>query len=136
MELKHKSMKVVSLLMAAEIMMASLFSAGTVMAEEGQEILQTTSAETASQDAAIAAVDFGITDKIFPDAHAEEAYTVTVDVYGGQAPYTFSATGLPAGLTLASDTGAIAGTPAAGQEGEYTVELTVQDSQLRRLNRL
>ena len=51
MELKHKSMKVVSLLMAVEITMASLFSAGTVMAEEGQEILQTASAETASQDA-------------------------------------------------------------------------------------
>ena len=40
MELKHKSMKVVSLLMAVEITMASLFSAGTVMAEEGQEILR------------------------------------------------------------------------------------------------
>ncbi|MCT1400217.1 choice-of-anchor I family protein [Paenibacillus sp. p3-SID867] len=130
MELKHKSMKIVSLLMAVEITMASLFSAGTVMAEEGQEILQTASAETASQDAAIdiAAVDFGITDKIFPDAHAEEAYTVTVDVYGGQAPYTFSATGLPAGFDIASDTGFITGTPAAGQEGEYTVEVTVQDS--------
>ncbi len=128
MELKHKSMKVVSLLMAAEITMASLFSAGTVMAEEGQEILQTASMETASQDTAIAAVDFGITDKILPDAHTEEAYTVTVDVYGGQAPYTFSATGLPAGLDITSDTGSITGTPAAGQEGEYTVEVTVQDS--------
>ncbi|MEC0305426.1 choice-of-anchor I family protein [Paenibacillus lautus] len=128
MELKHKSMKVVSLLMATEITMASLFSAGTVMAEEGQEILQTASMETASQDTAIAAVDFGITDKILPDAHAEETYTVTVDVYGGQAPYTFSATGLPAGLDITSDTGSITGTPAAGQEGEYTVEVTVQDS--------
>ncbi|WP_339271159.1 choice-of-anchor I family protein [Paenibacillus sp. FSL K6-1330] len=128
MELKHKSMKVVSLLMAAEITMASLFSAGTVMAEEGQEILRTASMETASQDAAVAAVHFGITDKIFPDAHAEEAYTVTVDVYGGQAPYTFSATGLPVGLDIKSDTGFITGTPAAGQEGEYTVEVMVQDS--------
>ncbi|MFZ4197895.1 choice-of-anchor I family protein [Paenibacillus sp. NPDC058898] len=128
MELKHKSMKVVSLFMAAEIAMASLFSAGTVMAEEGQEILRTASMETASQDAAVAAVHFGITDKIFPAAHAEEAYTVTVDVYGGQAPYTFSATGLPVGLDIKSDTGFITGTPAAGQEGEYTVEVTVQDS--------
>ncbi|AYB45991.1 choice-of-anchor I family protein [Paenibacillus lautus] len=128
MELKHKSMKVVSLLMAAEITMASLFSGGSVYADEGQQLLQAASMETTSQDAAIAAVDLGITDMIFPDAYAEEPYAVTVDVYGGQAPYTFSATGLPAGLTLASDTGAISGTPAAGQEGEHTVEVTVQDS--------
>jgi len=104
MELKHKSMKVVSLLMAAEITMASLFSGGSVNAGEGQELLQTASMETTSQDAAIAAVDLGITDMIFPDAYADEPYAVTVEVYGGQAPYTFSATGLPAGLTLASDT--------------------------------
>jgi hypothetical protein len=45
---------------------------------------------------------------------------------GGRAPYKWSATGLPAGLTLDEATGAIAGTPTA--PGAATVKLTTTDT--------
>ena len=46
-----------------------------------------------------------------PSAVANSAYSVAITASGGQAPYTFSATGsLPAGLTL-SIAGILAGTP-------------------------
>ncbi|MGW6059512.1 putative Ig domain-containing protein [Streptomyces sp. NPDC055189] len=58
---------------------------------------------------------------------------------GGTAPYAFTATGLPAGLTIARDTGVISGTPtswgfrnatltvtdAAGKKASVTVSFTV-----------
>ncbi|MGH4034943.1 putative Ig domain-containing protein [Actinomycetota bacterium Odt1-20B] len=45
---------------------------------------------------------------------------------GGTAPYTWSATGLPAGLTLDRITGTVAGTPT--QWGTRTSRITVTDS--------
>ena len=39
--------------------------------------------------------------------------SVATGVYGGTAPYEFSATGLPAGLTIGAKTGVIAGIPTA-----------------------
>jgi hypothetical protein len=47
------------------------------------------------------------------------AYAITAT----SGPTTFSASGLPAGLTLDSTTGVIAGTPAAGAAGTYDVRL-------------
>lgn len=44
---------------------------------------------------------------------------------GGAAPYTWSATGLPAGLTIASTTGTISGTPTTA--GTSTVTVTATD---------
>src|SRR5205807_9116512 len=44
---------------------------------------------------------------------------------GGVAPYSWSATGLPAGLSLNSGTGQIAGTPSTA--GNYTVTASVRD---------
>ncbi|MFB6473290.1 choice-of-anchor I family protein [Paenibacillus glucanolyticus] len=127
MNLKRNVMKVVSLWMAAEITMASLFSAGTVLADTNQAASQPVNVEAAQGGTALAA-NFGISTAAFPDAYEEEPYTVTVDVYGGQAPYTFTAAGLPAGLSMAADTGIVTGTPAAGQKGEYTIDVTAQDS--------
>ncbi|WP_442935214.1 putative Ig domain-containing protein [Micromonospora sp. CPCC 206061] len=45
---------------------------------------------------------------------------------GGTAPYSWSASGLPAGLSINSSTGAISGTPTAA--GTYSVTVTVTDS--------
>lgn len=44
---------------------------------------------------------------------------------GGTTPYTWTATGLPAGLTL-STAGLLSGTPTAG--GSFNVTVTVTDS--------
>jgi hypothetical protein len=52
-------------------------------------------------------------------------YTATVSASGGVAPLTFTATGLPAGLSISSD-GKISGTPTAA--GTSTPSITVTDS--------
>ena len=66
----------------------------------------------------------------FPPPPAGEvgvAYSRTLVVTGGTAPYTWSSTGaLPAGLTLDPTTGVLAGTPTAA--GSATVTIGVQDS--------
>jgi serine protease len=50
---------------------------------------------------------------------------ITLSASGGTAPYTWTATGLPAGLTLSSG-GVISGTPTTA--GNYTVTATAKDS--------
>ena len=55
-----------------------------------------------------------------------EPVTLNLSVSGGTAPYTWSATGLPAGLAINSSTGQITGTPTA--EGVSAVTVSVTDS--------
>jgi uncharacterized protein (TIGR03437 family) len=63
-----------------------------------------------------------------PTGTAGAAYTATtVTATGGSGVYTFTATGLPSGLSISS-AGAISGTPAATTAGPYTVVVTVTDS--------
>ncbi len=61
-----------------------------------------------------------------PNGTAGAAWaTTTVTATGGLAPYSYSATGLPAGLAI-SRTGAISGTPTAA--GSYSVVVTATDA--------
>ena len=60
-----------------------------------------------------------------PPGTVGSAYSLTIQVSGGTAPYTFSATGLPEGLTI-SGGGVIGGTPTA--PGTSTVVVTVKDA--------
>jgi len=55
------------------------------------------------------------------------AYSATVNATGGAGAYKWSATGLPAGLTIGSATGAITGTVATATTYKFTV--TVADSE-------
>jgi Zn-dependent metalloprotease len=50
----------------------------------------------------------------------------TVTASGGTSPYHFSATGLPAGVSINATSGQVSGTPTAG--GTYSVTVTVTDS--------
>lgn len=55
-----------------------------------------------------------------------DAVQLTVKASGGSTPYSWSATGLPAGLSLASDTGVISGKPTTA--GTAKVAVTVKDA--------
>jgi Zn-dependent metalloprotease len=50
----------------------------------------------------------------------------TVTASGGTTPYTWSATGLPAGITIGSSSGTVSGTPTTA--GTYNVTVTATDS--------
>nr|WP_234902099.1 putative Ig domain-containing protein [Agrobacterium rubi] len=54
------------------------------------------------------------------------AYSGSVSAMGGTAPYTYGATGLPAGLSLNASTGTISGTPTSA--GNSSIVVTVSDS--------
>jgi hypothetical protein len=69
-----------------------------------------------------------ISTSTLPAATAGTAYSTTVAATGGTTPYSFSAMGLPTGMTIDVSTGAIAGTPASGAVGTVSVTVTVTDS--------
>ena len=54
------------------------------------------------------------------------AYSQSVTTTSGNAPYTYSGTGLPNGLSIDTNTGAITGTPTTA--GSYTITVAVTDS--------
>ena len=74
----------------------------------------------------VAPSKLSITTTSLPGATSGAAYSGTVTASGGTAPYTFTAGGLPSGLSISSSTGAITGTTTA--VGTATVSVTVTDS--------
>ncbi len=60
-----------------------------------------------------------------PSATVGSAFTVTLTSSGGNAPYSYTATGLPAGITLSAG-GTFSGTPTT--PGNYTVTVTITDA--------
>ena len=68
----------------------------------------------------------GITTASLPSGVTGTAYSATVSASGGTTPYVWSATGLPAGLSIDPASGVISGTPSAA--GTSTVAVTVTDA--------
>src|SRR5690606_37574722 len=58
-------------------------------------------------------------------AHAGVAYNLPITVAGGRPAYRFSATGLPEGMGIDTESGTIAGLPTT--PGDYTIILMVRD---------
>ncbi len=71
-----------------------------------------------------------ITTSSLPDATEGGAYSTTLTASNGTTPLTWSATGLPSGLSLDANTGVISGSPAAGDSllSPYTINVTVTDA--------
>jgi Putative Ig domain len=67
-----------------------------------------------------------ITTALLPNGVVGSAYSATNTAAGGTAPYAWTATGLPAGLSIDPSSGAITGTP--GAAGATTINVTVTDS--------
>lgn len=67
-----------------------------------------------------------ISTSTLPAAHISEAYSATLEADGGKAPYSWSASGLPEGLSIDPGTGIITGVPV--NDGTYNVSITVEDS--------
>jgi hypothetical protein len=87
-------------------------------------------AGSSTQWPAAAAVGVGtgpalsITTTALPDGTAGSAYTQTLNVSGGHAPYLWAAGPLPPGLVLHQN-GTLSGTPASA--GTWTISLSVVD---------
>ncbi len=67
-----------------------------------------------------------ITTASLPAGARTEPYSAALSAAGGKPPYTWSATGLPGGVSLDNATGALSGTPTA--EGTFSPVLTVTDN--------
>ena len=59
-----------------------------------------------------------------PDGTIGASYSVNMTAQGGTPPFTWSANGLPNGLSLNASTGAISGAPLAGGPISFTVQVT------------
>ncbi|WP_229106850.1 choice-of-anchor I family protein [Paenibacillus sp. 1001270B_150601_E10] len=126
--MNQRGKQVLAWLLAMELTLGSLFSSGIALAAEGEPIAPGTGVAQTIQEQTLAEQEFGISSLAIPNATEGVHYSVTLEVYGGQAPYTYTAMGLPKGLEINSSTGEIAGVPVEGADVEYPLELIVQDS--------
>jgi hypothetical protein len=74
-----------------------------------------------------------LTSTALPDATAGLTYQAVLTATGGTEPYTWAATGLPAGLTLSSD-GVISGFPAGTGTSQVTVTVTDTENTSRQIS--
>jgi hypothetical protein len=70
--------------------------------------------------------DLAVATGALPDGTAGVPYSAQLQASGGTPPYTWSASGLPSGLSVDPSSGAISRTPT--QSGTFSVEVTVTDS--------
>jgi alpha-tubulin suppressor-like RCC1 family protein len=67
-----------------------------------------------------------LTSSSLPGGQVAATYAATPGLQGGTGPYTWAASGLPAGLGINAGTGAITGVPSTA--GSFTVTVTVTDA--------
>jgi len=62
-----------------------------------------------------------------PDGVLNTSYSASLTATGGTPPYSWTATGLPTGVSINASTGVVSGTPSAA--GSYSTTVTVTDAQ-------
>jgi hypothetical protein len=67
-----------------------------------------------------------LSESALPETTLEAKYTATLSASGGKTPYAFSAQGLPPGIQLASESGALSGSATAA--GDFQVQVTIKDA--------
>jgi hypothetical protein len=70
-------------------------------------------------------LSLSIVNNALPDGYLNASYALQFSAIGGLAPYTWSATGIPDGLTMTSD-GYLSGAPTT--TGTFTVKVAVRDA--------
>lgn len=83
---------------------------------------------TATYSLTIASATLTILTSALPNAIAGSPYTANIGVAGGTGPFTYAASGLPAGLSINASTGALTGVPQSSAVGTASVAFTVTDS--------
>ncbi len=79
-----------------------------------------------SSDTLVVLDDLSVANSSLPIGETGLPYSAQARGEGGAAPYTWSAAGLPAGLSIDPENGDISGTPTAA--GSYTPTITLTDS--------
>ncbi len=79
-----------------------------------------------SSDTLVVLDSLSVADSSLPAGERGIPYSAQAQGAGGSAPYTWSASGLPPGLSIEPHSGAISGTPTAA--GAYTTTITPTDS--------
>lgn len=105
-------------------------SAGTVTATftVGDSSQPTPQTATAKIALTVSPAKLAITTASLPGGTVGTPYSASVSATGGVAPYTFTATSLPSGLSMGSTTGEISGTPAQSDVGTTAVAIEVKDA--------
>jgi alpha-tubulin suppressor-like RCC1 family protein len=78
-----------------------------------------------SDQTLVVLADLAVTSRSLPAGEIGLPYSAQAQGTGGAAPYTWSANGLPPGLSIDPESGAISGTPTAA--GTYTATITATD---------
>ena len=82
----------------------------------------------AATASAIVSNSFSISTSSLPNGVVGSNYNAVVTATGGAAPYSWSATGLPNGLSMASATGIISGAPTISGSSMVTIRVTDENS--------
>ncbi|WP_314585327.1 choice-of-anchor I family protein [Paenibacillus terrigena] len=127
--------KLLALVLTSQLVLGGIVTGGTLAKAEGEVMpdihngdvpasqeIQTTAGQT------VAPAPLSVKTTTLPDTEVGQPYSVTIDVYGGIAPYSFQATGLPKGLHISAD-GIISGTPASITSG-VAVSVVVTDASI------
>src|SRR5713101_8034549 len=94
-------------------------------------VIATSVADTSKKDTATVTVTnpsvLSVTTSSLPDGTVGSPYSAALAAAGGSPPYTWALTAgsLPAGLSLATSTGAISGTPTTAGTSSFTVQVTI-----------